>query len=128
MSTKVYNKSRINSVSRPEESRRRTSPPPKHIGAPRPSGPTTPQRRPAPLKLPKNKQVPFAVFETDQQDLEALQSVIPDQVNYEIAELYSTISKLAAENNSTVVRNGLKALEEQIRLREYLHVNRTSAI
>lgn len=97
----------------------------------RPRSKTTPSvssssRKPAPLELPKQSSVPLVVLEMEIEDLSALSSVVKDQTTFEITELYSEVKKISEDDNSLPVKQGLDALEEQVRFREYLHARRTA--
>ncbi len=83
-------------------------------------------RKPVPLEIPTRQAVPLVVLEMEIEDLNALRSVVTDQTTFEVTELYSHIKSIAQGNDSLPIRQGLEALEEQVRLREYLHVRRTA--
>lgn len=84
-------------------------------------------RHPTPLDLQKPMPTFFAALEMDKEDISILDTVLADQVTFEITQLYSAVENISTENNSLEVKQGLKALEEHIRLREYMHAKRTMA-
>ncbi len=90
-----------------------------------PSSTTSSRRYPAPQDLQKPLPPLFAALEMEKEDLAAFDTVLADQVTFEITQLYSVIESISQDNSSLEVKQGLKALEEQIRLREYLHAKRT---
>ncbi len=83
------------------------------------------KRHPAPLDLQKPMPLSFTALEMEKEDFSVLETVLADQVTFEITQLYSLVENISRDNNSLEVRQGLKALEEQVKLREYLHAKRT---
>ncbi len=95
----------------------------------------TPNRRPVPFEL-RDKQgkrrkqaIPLASTGIDEKDLEPLSENSTEQITMELMQLYLILDKKLQENGGTLeLRNGLKALEDHIRLLEHVHVGRTTLV
>lgn len=74
------------------------------------------------------KRNPFVSLDMKLEDMEIFKEATMDQVTWELTQLYLTVEQLVKEDDSLELKNGLKALEDQIRLLEYLHKGRTALI
>ncbi|MGH1350140.1 MAG: hypothetical protein ACRBBN_04940 [Methyloligellaceae bacterium] len=77
--------------------------------------------------IPQKKVEHVSVLEMDSEDITALKSVMKDQTTFEISQLYSDVETLAKHDSSLEVKQGLRALEDHVRLREYLYLKQTTA-
>ncbi len=87
-----------------------------------------PNRQPTPLQLDAGKPKPLSIIEIPEEYMAVLKSASIDQISFELSQIYLALKEHEKDDNSLEVKQGLKAIEEQIRLFEHLHVARTSAI
>ena len=57
-----------------------------------------------------------------------LTSASIDQISYELSQIYLSLKEIEKTDDSLEVKQGLKTIEDQIRLFEHLHLASTSAI
>lgn len=131
MSSKIDQPPRYPVIVKPDQNVRSTdtSPPQQAEKRNRPQQQSTTasgtKKYPAAQDLQKPLPPVVGILDIENDDLTDLQAIMADKVTFEITQLYSTIENISRENNSLEVKQGLKALEEHIRLREYMHAKRT---
>ena len=69
---------------------------------------------------------PFLSSNIGQEHFDPLRNSSSDQITWELTQLYVTIEEMASKDNSMELQDGLKALEDEIRLLEYLYKGKTA--
>lgn len=83
-----------------------------------------------PLRTGRKKEGdnPFVSLDMESVDMEILNELSTDEATWILTQIYLNVESMIKEDDSVDLVNGLEAIEEQIKLMEYLHKAKTAII